>query len=66
MKWQRGDKYYIHCGCWNIARADIRAQRIYTLWSNTTKEWIASRRAITDQEAKIAIDELKEVASGLE
>lgn len=62
MKWKRGDQYYIYTEGWTIARTNVGPVRIYTLWNATTREHVASRRAITDFEATQAIEELKDEA----
>ena len=72
MTWLRGktsdgkpDPYFIESATHRICRVNIGPVRVYELWKIGTQgrvsEKVASKRCMTDDEAKMAVEELKQV-----
>jgi len=73
MTWSRGktddgkpDPMYIECESHRICRLNLGPVRVYELWKIGTQgrvsERIDSRKCMTDEEAKMAVEELKQIA----
>ena len=62
MTWTRRSFYHLDSEHYTICRVNIGARRAYELWRKSPQKCLARRWCTTDEEAAVAVTELKELA----